>query len=347
MGRGKDITKEQKEQIRRAFESDGIQGALIFGRTLGRAARTVYRVCQESRPVPRQRMGPVRKWTPEQVRTLVEHVEESPCETLQELSDWAVGQGMGHVCLQTIANYLEGELITYKVARREPDARNSPSTKASRREYASWFLSDPGREYIYIDETGISLWTTRGHGRARRGVTPAVLVSAQRGVNKSVVMAICERHGILHSMIRSGSFNAGTFIEFMRELAHIVQERAIPSPVFVMDNCRVHSRADLERLEAETGISTRFLPPWSPMLNPIEGVFGDFKSIIRTLLTTEYREMILEISGLPYGQKTRRRTELLEEAYATALTRLPVTAIHGHCRGLLTAIGLSMEGADQ
>ena len=92
-------------------------------------------------------------------------------------------------CLQTISNYLDGAHITYKIARRSPEGRNAAVTKQLRLKYAKWFLSNHPVSHIYIDETGVCLWTARGRGRAPRGVTPAVLVSSQQGANRSVVMA--------------------------------------------------------------------------------------------------------------------------------------------------------------
>lgn len=60
-----------------------------------------------------------------------------------------------------------------------------------------------------------------------------------------------------------------------------------PNSVLIMDNARVHIGGRLEELCNARGVLLRYLPPYSPDMNPIEKVFLIMKSQIkrRNLLT--------------------------------------------------------------
>ena len=108
----------------------------------------------------------------------------------------------------------------------------------------------------------------------------------------------------------------------------------VQNPVFVMDNCRIHNREAMEALKTRTGIPTKFLPPWSPMLNPIEGVFSNFKHQIRTLITRDYAAEIVAISAMPVGEKGIRRGAILVRAFEAACPNLTVAVIDRHYQHL-------------
>ena len=347
MGRGKDIRPDVIAAIRDVYQRDGLPGALSFGENLRVSASSVYRICDSRAPPRKPRQGRAPKWTSAQIQALLEHVQEEPCETLEEIRIWGDCVGYPNVTIQTICNYLDGHMVTYKTARRVPDARNSVPVKQARREYAEWFQSHPEITPIYVDETGVNLWTARRFGRAPIGGWPRLLVSSQPGANRSIAMAVCPGFGVLHGTIRANAFNAQAFELFMRDLAGIVANCQVRNPVFIMDNCRVHSRQVMATIEEETGIPTRFLPPWSPMLNPIDGVFSCFKNTIRGLVTVGYREEILEIATLPHGSRGARRGILLDRAYRVARGNLTPALIDGYCRGIARALAKSANFEDQ
>ena len=54
-----------------------------------------------------------------------------------------------------------------------------------------------------------------------------------------------------------------------------------PRDIVVMDNLACHKTAEVARLIAAAGAEVRYLPAYSPDLNPIEPVFGKVKHEIR------------------------------------------------------------------
>ena len=52
--------------------------------------------------------------------------------------------------------------------------------------------------------------------------------------------------------------------------------------VVVMDNLSVHKVAGVCEAVEKVGAEVRYLPPYSPDLNPIENLFSKFKSLLRS-----------------------------------------------------------------
>ena len=51
--------------------------------------------------------------------------------------------------------------------------------------------------------------------------------------------------------------------------------------IVVMDNCRVHLRTGIGRAIETVGATLRYLPKYSPDLNPIEMPYSKFKTFLR------------------------------------------------------------------
>ena len=85
--------------------------------------------------------------------------------------------------------------------------------------------------------------------------------------------------GILHDKTVDGSFTAAEFREFIQQLIPIIQhnqqKNLIQKPLLIFDNCKIHSAAKIDDIcDCNAEIEYKFLPAYSPNLNPIENVFG-------------------------------------------------------------------------
>jgi hypothetical protein len=74
----------------------------------------------------------------------------------------------------------------------------------------------------------------------------------------------------------------------------------------------------------------KFLPPYSPMLNPIREVIGDIKREIRMSLSGELHDQALHIQSLRWGEKTHARRELLKTALERAFEQVTVHMADSH-----------------
>jgi len=196
----------------------------------------------------------------------------------------------------------------------------------ARYSYASTFLSShpqDRRDIIWVDEFGVNLHLRRRFGRARRGEHATVIVPNSRGRNISVCAAMSEE-GLIYDTIRPGAYNAVAYCEFLTGLFEKLQERGRTNCWIVMDNVRFHHCSIVITTISCYGHTPVFLPPYSPMLNPIESLFSKWKTLIRTtgiLMTVDQ----------------------LLEAMAAARIEISVSDCLGWIRDVDRNIGLSLQ----
>ena len=86
--------------------------------------------------------------------------------------------------------------------------------------------------------------------------------------------------GMRCSMVVDGSVNREVFEAF---LEHVLVPELRPGDIVVMDNLSSHKGGRVGKLIADTGAELRYLPPYSPDMNPIEMVFSKIKQLLRGL----------------------------------------------------------------
>ena len=206
--------------------------------------------------------------------------------------------------------------MTLKFVRDVAVNRNSLTTRQKRLHYVSNILDgtiDP-RKSVFIDETGFNNNIRRSFGRSLKGSRCFKVCRAQRGKKLSVCMAI-SIDGVIHHKIKSGSFDRKAFQEFITELSVIVGDEEL---FFVMDNCKIHYETYPEHDEH---VMT-FLPPYSPMLYPIESVFNQLKAKIK-----------LDMAEVNLNQQGQIRSKLIRciEEWIFSHMCVKMTPFFNHC----------------
>jgi len=252
-------------------------------------------------------------------------IDQRPDLTLHALCSKLLEAHSITVTQKTMSQALTKIGFTIKILRAIPISRNSPDVVVARRVYAQMFLSDAPpdrRNIVWVDETGFNLHLRRKYGRARKGDRASIVVSNSRGRNISVCAAMSE-DGLLHELLRPGSFNAEHFCHYLEGLFVILCELGRSECWIILDNARFHHCAIVQECATRHGHSLVFLPPYSPMLNPIESLFGKWKTHIRT-------------QGVSYQQD-----ELLRHM-ATARYEITIPDCLGWIRDVSRNIGLSL-----
>src|SRR5215212_2325953 len=129
---------------------------------------------------------------------------------------------------------------------------------------------------VWGDETGLRSDDVRGRCYAPRGRTPVVRVCHRRA-GLSLISAVTNR-GELRWMIVDGAVNAPTFIHFLERSIRDARCKVF----LILDRLKAH-RARLTRDwlgEHRAEIEVFSLPPYSPELNPDEGVHADLKQAV-------------------------------------------------------------------
>ena len=210
---------------------------------------------------------------------LVNIVRDYPAFTLTQINAELRARlpAKPHVSVSSVVRALDGQLISSKKLEDVPAERNSVATKVARRAYAEWFLAEGVNSIlVYVDEAGFNLFTRRTRGRAHVGERAIRQVGGCRGRNLTIIMAISPVGGLHYHELHVGSVNMAVFDAFLDNLGDVIGEDF--RVTVVTDNAPIHNGA---RMEYEGQHTIRKLPPYSPMLNPIELAFSCLKAAVK------------------------------------------------------------------
>lgn len=81
----------------------------------------------------------------------------------------------------------------------------------------------------------------------------------------------------------------------MRELIQKVAGTDMQDGYLVMDNARIHKTHEVRDVVRSTNLTIKYLPPYSPMLNPIEKCFSKIKTHTRQVLGDNRYHNLVEV----------------------------------------------------
>jgi transposase len=145
--------------------------------------------------------------------------------------------------------------------------------EAWRQEQSSF---DPAR-LVFIDETWASTNMARRHGRCPRGERLQVGVPHGHWKTTTFIGALTLR-GFIAPWVLNGPINADAFETYVEKV--LVPELR-QGDIVVMDNLSSHKGSRVRTLIEAAGAQLRYLPPYSPDLNPIENAFSKLKALLR------------------------------------------------------------------
>ena len=96
----------------------------------------------------------------------------------------------------------------------------------------------------------------------------------------TTLIAALGMQGVRCCTVVDGAVNADVFEAFV---AQVLVRELKPGDVVVMDNLSSHKRQRTRALIESAGAQLKFLPPYSPDLNPIEMIFAKAKNLLRAL----------------------------------------------------------------
>ena len=119
---------------------------------------------------------------------------------------------------------------------------------------------------------------TRRYGRSPRG-QPCRAAVPHGHWKTSTFVASLRSDGIVAPLVLDGAMNAEIFRSFISEM---LAPTLLPGDVVVMDNLPAHKGAAIQALIEARGATLRYLPAYSPDLNPIELMFAKLKHLLRS-----------------------------------------------------------------
>lgn len=133
---------------------------------------------------------------------------------------------------------------------------------------------------------------TRLRGRAPRG--QRLTMSAPHGHWQTTTMISSVRlDGTSACMTIDGATNTEVFHAYVRE---ILVPWLRPGDIVVMDNLGAHKNEAALALISAAGAQTRFLPAYSPDLNPIEMMWSKIKAFLRAAEARSHQALLKAIA---------------------------------------------------
>ena len=120
---------------------------------------------------------------------------------------------------------------------------------------------------------------TRLRGRSPRGQRLIAYAPAGHWKTTTLIAAL-GFSGVHCSTTVDGAINADVFESFVEQ---VLAPQLRPGDLVILDNLSSHKRERTARLIRAAGAEVRYLPPYSPDLNPIEMVFSKIKQLLRGL----------------------------------------------------------------
>lgn len=135
---------------------------------------------------------------------------------------------------------------------------------------------------------------TRRYGRAPRG--RRCIASAPVGNWETTTFVGALRHRQLTApMLTDGPMDGDVFLAYVREfLCPTLQ----PGDIVILDNLSSHKVAGVRQAIAAAGATLRYLPPYSPDLNPIENLFAKLKALLRKAAMRSTETLWMQVGQL-------------------------------------------------
>ena len=128
-----------------------------------------------------------------------------------------------------------------------------------------------------MDETGAATNMTRRYGRGPRGRRVDGPVPHGHWKATTFVGGLTAR-GFVAPYVTDGAMNGAIFRAWVEQM---LAPTLRPGDLVIMDNLAAHKVAGVREAIEAKGAELRYLPPYSPDLNPIEQAFAKLKALLR------------------------------------------------------------------
>ena len=218
--------------------------------------------------------GPILAEHEDRVRALI---RARPDATISELRRQLTEAGI-KVGRSSVGRFVERLQLTYKKTLRAAEQQRA-DVAAARQAWREAQKSLDPRRLVFIDETWASTNMTPRYGRCEKG--ERLIAHAPFGHWKTTTFIAALRHdGLTAPCVFDGPINGEKFRAYVEQ---ILVPTLRPGDIAVMDNLAAHKIAGVREAIEAAGAERRFLPPYSPDMDPIEQVFAKVKNTLRKM----------------------------------------------------------------
>lgn len=173
--------------------------------------------------------------------------------------------------------------------------QDRPDVKAAR---ALWRREQPAWDaahLVFIDETGLNTKLARLYGRCPRAERCRSAVPHGHW-QSSTFLAALRLEEITAPFLVEGAVDGEVFLVYLEQ---VLLPCLQPGDTLILDNLSTHKVQGAEAILRAKEVKLRYLPPYSPDLNPIEMAFAKLKAHLRRLAARSLKQLVPALaSGL-------------------------------------------------
>ena len=151
-----------------------------------------------------------------------------------------------------------------------------PDVVEKRKEWEQFMQEVEPERLVFLDESGVNIGLTRNYGRSIGKTRVVDYVPFNRPVRTTVVSSIRLDGQYCYNII-DGAMNKERFKSYIEKLSKTLKT----GDIVIMDNLSSHKVSGIEELINAAGATVKYLPPYSPDLNPIELLWSKMKSCLK------------------------------------------------------------------
>jgi transposase len=244
----------------------------------------------------------------ERAEFLLALIEERPDLTLDEVI-CAMRKCKIRGSRTAVWRFFQRHKITFKKALRAAEQERADVARARRRWMREQGLFDPAR-LVFIDETSANTKMVRLYGRCARG--ERLVGRVPQGHWKTITfVAALRRHGMAAPQTIDGAMTGKKFLAY-------VEQRLAPTlkrkDIVMIDSLPAHKAAGVRQAIEARGATLRYLPKYSPDLNPIEMPFSKLKADLRKAAERTIPRLRRRIGGFARRLTAREATNYFRHA---------------------------------
>jgi len=155
--------------------------------------------------------------------------------------------------------------------------QDRPDVAAARAELKAEQPSLDAPRLVFIDETAVTTKMVRHYGRSPRG--ERLVAKVPHGHWKTMTLVAALRIDSLTApYVIDGAMDGPTFLAYVEQVLVPTLDN---DDIVFMDNLRTHKVDGVREAIEAAGATLRYLPAYSPDLNPIEQAFAKLKAALR------------------------------------------------------------------
>ncbi|MBV8422569.1 MAG: IS630 family transposase [Hyphomicrobiales bacterium] len=206
-------------------------------------------------------------------------IRRSPDLTLLEIQERLIANCGERFAVSVLWRFFDRHEISRSKKTAHAEEQQRADVQHRRRQWFAGQLDLDPTKLVFIDETGASTNLARKSGRCRRGRRLRAAIPHSHYKTVTLVAGLRLR-GLTAARTFDGPINAALFEDWVETC---LVPTLSPGEIVVMDNLPAHKGPRVEQLIKAAGAELRYLPAYSPDLNPIEKAFSKLKAFLRKI----------------------------------------------------------------